>query len=315
LISAFNSKFEINFKIKKLENLIISNSLVNIKYKNQIKMTMIYDIIYLEDYERELFSTRRQEYLFEKKVYNTPLELNTTTLNQTKFNIGYDSPIKDFYYYVQLNKIIDAKQYFNFTFDYILPELNMSTSYKLMYLQQMINLNYYDDEMKLMYDKFIDMMLEKLLKLKYKNPNINLSGVNSNNLKFLYNNLTNKDINIIEARFESYYEKILQKKTISNSILYLNDVERYNIDQYYSNKIIEYQSYNNMIPGLHLYTFSLYPLEYQPSGYANFSSVRPKFQIRLSSNKLTKNDVLNCYMIARSYNIMRFISGISGIAW
>ena len=47
--------------------------MIKLQYKNNIKMTMIYSIIYLDDYERELFSKMRHEYLYERKKYNAVL--------------------------------------------------------------------------------------------------------------------------------------------------------------------------------------------------------------------------------------------------
>ena len=32
-------------------------------------MTSIYSIVYLDDYERELFNTMRHEYLYERKIF------------------------------------------------------------------------------------------------------------------------------------------------------------------------------------------------------------------------------------------------------
>ena len=71
-----------------------------------------------------------------------------------------------------------------------------------------------------------------------------------------------------------------------------------------------------MIAGLQIYNFSLYPLEYQPSGNANFYVLKPEIEFDLDDiSSLKSNDILNSYVIARSYNIMRMISGIAGKAW
>lgn len=309
LISNVYSQVEFVFSIKNLNDIIIKNPFIELEYKNNIKMTMIYSIIYLEDREREMFSNMRQEYLFERKIYNSSIKIDATKQIQDKFFLGLENPIKDIFYYIQSNKNKLAKQYYNFTFDYLLPELYMTTVNKLIYLQQTINLGYYDTKIKKLYDQCIKLMLDKIIKSKMYN-------ISYTDLKLLYNNLTDYEQSIVESYFNDYYEKCLSENVLDYSILYLNSVERYRISEYYSNKIVAFQNYNNIIPGLQSYSFSLHPLEYQPSGYVNLNILKPEFRIKLS--KLIhniNNDTLNIYMIARSYNIIRFISGIVGLAW
>jgi hypothetical protein len=310
LISNVYSQIQFDFLLRNLEDIIIKNQFVELEYKNILKMTMIHSIIYLEEKERNMFSNMRQEYLIEKKIYNSSIQLDITKQYQDKFYLGIEYPIKDFFYYIQLKKNISAKQYYNFTYNYLLPDLDITTINKLIYLQQIMNLEYYDAKIKKLYDKCIILMLDKIK--KYKLYNISLTD-----LKLLYNNLTLQDQSIIESYFNEYYENCLKERILDYSILYLNSVERYKIDDYYSNKIIPYQNYNNIIPGLHSYSFSLHPLEYQPSGYINFIVLKPDFRLILSNliNKLNNTDILNLYMIGRSYNILRFISGIVGLAW
>jgi hypothetical protein len=319
LISTLYSNIELNFKLKNLDDLIIKNKFVNIKYKNSIKMTPIYSIIYLDDYERELFSTMRQEYLYERKIYNTPIQLNINKQIQNRFHVPFNFPIKDYYYYVQLNRMLEAKQYYNYTFGYLLPELNMTTRDKLRYLQQTISNRHYDDVIYDLYLKCLNLMMDKIFILKSKAPTLNIIslGIKTNDLHFLYNNLTDFDTSFVENLFVTYFETKFQEQMLDRSQLYLNSVERFNKSDEYTNMIVPFQSYNNMICGLQIFNFSLHPMEYQPSGYANFSALNPEFRVELSSNikMLKSNDVLVCHLLARSYNIMRFISGIAGMAW
>lgn len=317
LISNLYSQTEIIFILRNLEDMIIKNHFVELEHKNIIKMTMIYSIIYLEEKEREMFSNMRQEYLIEKKIYNSSIQLDISKKYQDKFYLGIEYPIKDIFYYIQSRKNVQAKQYYNFTFNYLLPELDMTTIYKLIYLQQTMNLGYYDTKIKKLYDKCINLMLDKIIYLQhYLGKNI-INKISLTDLKLLYNNLTKEEISMIETYFSEYYESCLKEEVLDYSILYLNSVERYKIDDYYSNKIVAYQNYNNIIPGLQSYSFSLHALEYQPAGYVNLTALKPEFRLILSDliNKLNESDILNTYMIGRSYNILRFISGIVGLAW
>ena len=313
LISNIHSNFSINLQIRSLESLTIFNKYTTLIYKDKIKMTLIYSIIYLDEYECKLFNTMRHEYLYEKKIYNTPIQLDQTKLLQSRYHISFNCPIKDIFYYIQLESIRKAKQYYNFTYNYLLPELHMTTRNKIIYVEQIYKLDYYDIEIKNLFEKLIRMRDSKINILIVYNINNNFTAID---LSILYNNLTDNDILIIESYFTTYYENKLNNKTIDRSQLYLNSIERFNLTNSYTNKIIPYESYTSIISGLEVFKFSLYPLEYQPSGYCNFLQLKPEIQLTLTNTEdISTDDIIRSYIIARSYNIIRFMSGISGIAW
>jgi hypothetical protein len=322
LISTLYSNIELNIKLKNLDDIIIKNEFTNLKYKNSIKMTAIYSIIYLDDYERKLFNTNRHEYLYEKKIYISPIQMNINSSGQNKVNLPFDYPVKDFFYYIQSKKMLEAKQYYNYTFDYLLPELNMGTRDKLIYLQQTILNGHYDNSIYNLFTKCINLQNNRikhfLIRAKLSQETILEVNIDlEKNLQILYNNLDSSEIILIENLFTNYFEIKIQEKTIKQSQLYFNSVERYNKSDEYTKMIVPFQSYNNMICGLHIFNFSLYPLEYQPSGYANFSTYKSKFTVELSDKikLLNQKDVIICHLFARSYNIIRLIGGIAGIAW
>ena len=190
----------------------------------------------------------------------------------------------------------------------------MLTRNKIIYLEQKIKDKHYDEKIYNIYEQLIQIRNSKINKLVYYNIN---NPSTSNNLSLLYNNLTQNDISMIESFFTSYYKNKLDEEIISKSQLFLNSIERFNTSDYFTNKLTPYQSYTSMICGLQIFKFSLYPLEYQPSGYCNFSQLKPEFQLTLSDNvdNILPNDIIRSYIIARSYNIIRFMSGICGIAW
>jgi hypothetical protein len=311
LISNLHSNFTINLQIKDINDITIKNKYATLVYKNNIKMTLIYSIVYLEEEECRLFSTMRQEYLYEQKIYNTPLQLDLNNFEQKKHHIPFNQPIKDLFYYIQLQSMTDIGQYYNFTNTYLLPQLDMNTRNKIIYLEQIVLNKYYDNKIYNIYLELLKIKNEKIIKLKCYNV---YNSLVEKDLAILYNNLTDIDIIRIETLFDTYYQDKLNEQLISKSQLYLNSIERYNLSGDITNKIVPYQSYTNSISGLNIYNFSLHPLEYQPSGYCNFSSLKPEF--RLTVNNLNfKNEVIKQYLFARSYNIIRFISGICGIAW
>ena len=311
LISNLHSNFTLNLQIKDINDITIKNKYATLVYKNNIKMTLIYSIVYLEEEECRLFSTMRQEYLYEQKIYNTPLQLDLNNFEQKKYHIPFNQPIKDLFYYIQLQSMTDIGQYYNFTNTYLLPQLDMNIRNKIIYLEQIVLNKYYDNKIYDIYLELLKIKNEKIIKLKCYNV---YNSLVEKDLALLYNNLTNIDIIRIETLFNTYYQDKLNEQLISKSQLYLNSIERYNLSGDITNKIVPYQSYTNSISGLNIYNFSLHPLEYQPSGYCNFSSLKPEFKLTIN-NLNFKNEVIKQYLFARSYNIIRFISGISGIAW
>jgi len=144
-----------------------------------------------------------------------------------------------------------------------------------------------------------------------------LSLINTKSIKYFYNNLTKADELFTEQLFTNYYEIKLNNRSIDTAKLILNGVERFSEDTDFTNKIVPYEYYNNMISGLQTFNFSLHPNEYQPSGYANFYLFKPEFKIILNNSMLNipSDEVTMIYLCARSYNIMRFIGGIGGLAW
>ena len=76
--------------------------------------------------------------------------------------------------------------------------------------------------------------------------------------------------------------------------------------------------------GVYSYSFSLYPLDYQPSGSINFSQIdnaqlrfslkqNPKLVAGAADNGSFTNKIINIYAI--NYNVLRIMSGMAGLAF
>ena len=310
LISNLYSKLNLELKLRDINELIIKNKYISLKYVNRLNIKIYYDQIYLNENECKLFSTLRHEYLYNKILYNSSVQLDINKITQNKIDISFGSPIKDLFYYAQLQSNIDAKQYYNFTSNYLLPRLDMSCRDKIKYIYQQIQNSTYDNAIYKLYILIEDLRLNKIkLLTKY---NIVLTDYSN----ILFNNLTVLDISYIENLLIDYYENKLNEQLITSSTLYLNSIERYNLSSDITNKIIQYKSYTSIINGLQIYSFALYPLEYQPSGYCNFLHLRPQLSVNISNTLITKSsDIIKLNILGRSYNIIRFMSGICGIAW
>jgi hypothetical protein len=104
---------------------------------------------------------------------------------------------------------------------------------------------------------------------------------------------------------------------ISNSSIILNGTDLINQEYKYFNYLHPYTHYKSTPShGVNVYSFSLNPLETQPSGSCNFSRI-PKTSLNVVLNKdiTIENDSLNLTVIVVNYNILRIIGGISGLAY
>jgi hypothetical protein len=104
---------------------------------------------------------------------------------------------------------------------------------------------------------------------------------------------------------------------ITNSSIILNGTNLINQEYKYYNYLHPYVHYKSTPSlGINVYSFSLNPLETQPSGSCNFSRI-PKTSLNVVLNKdiAIEDDTLDLTVIVVNYNILRIIGGISGLAY
>ena len=96
--------------------------------------------------------------------------------------------------------------------------------------------------------------------------------------------------------------------------LQLNGHDRFSVrDGDYFNYVQPYQHHENVPSvGVNVYSFGLKPEEHQPSGTCNMSRIdNATLHLTLTSN--TKNASVRVY--ATSYNVLRIMSGMGGLAY
>lgn len=106
-------------------------------------------------------------------------------------------------------------------------------------------------------------------------------------------------------------------RIIENELIVLNSINRMELSkpEYYTYVQIYQNKMTSCPEGIHMYSFCINPLEYQPSGTLNFSKVDDAY-LSLNFNKLInyQNPV-----IIRSYgiqlNIFRVINGLGGLGY
>ena len=114
-------------------------------------------------------------------------------------------------------------------------------------------------------------------------------------------------------------ESHVNGEILKNARLMFNGLDRTETkDNYYYNLIQPYQ-HHTFIPkeGIYVYSFSLFPENFQPSGSCNMSKLN-KIQIYLETiDKLndTKKYEYDFTLYAVNYNFMRITSGLAGLAY
>ena len=119
--------------------------------------------------------------------------------------------------------------------------------------------------------------------------------------------------------FRTLYDDVY----VTDATLFINGQNRIQkIDGIYYNLVQAYQNYPQSNPNYEIssYSFSLKPIDYNPSGFLNFSSVKNfNVSMTIDGNKINKNTTINnntnsnYYLNVRvygiNYNILRCIYG------
>lgn len=115
--------------------------------------------------------------------------------------------------------------------------------------------------------------------------------------------------------------------SVRTAILKLNGHDRFDRREgaYFNYVQPDIHHSNSPAEGINVYSFSLYPEQHQPSGTANLSRIDSTDlfitfdEQTLSDASLPPLDLLNddaeFYIFATNYNILRFMSGLAGIAY
>lgn len=163
--------------------------------------------------------------------------------------------------------------------------------------------------------KNINLDLDFYHPLKYIVWTIQRSRNVSKNLHFRYSNNTSNIVNFFpEIDFD-------KNNTVSQCRLELNGINRIEYqDGIYFNYIQPLECFSKTpVDGINVYSFSLNPLEIQPSGSCNFSKLNKKTLNIVLTDEFYNNIVddekiiINVYGI--NYNILRFSNGLAGLGF
>lgn len=111
---------------------------------------------------------------------------------------------------------------------------------------------------------------------------------------------------------------VTEKEILTSATLLLNGLERFEEkDGSYFNLIQPYQ-YHTVIPkaGIYVYSFSLHPESFQPSGTCNMSRIN-KIELKTEIIKVPTGETYNydMFVYVVSYNFLKITGGLAGIAF
>ncbi len=335
-IALKNTELRLSWKTKNIYD-CLTNDLDDYKFSStpNIKITLIDDFILLDMKERELFGTYSHEYIINKfNTYDSVyIDKTTSTIPKQIFGL-----IKDIYF---ITKPVNSKlTYYE----------NIETDYDIRYQRYVDSLEYYNlfisnnkvytsSEQR---DYSLDIDLLNVIMIEYDNY---INSIVSDRIDRLINNFSGysiyndellKMLMYIEDKYFSnqtdnkktfsltmYLEylykpnKIIEKISPLDSLtIKTNGTELFAPrDWKYFNSVVPNQKFNNSLEiGFYVYSFSLYPNEYQHSGHLNFTHF-DDVTFKISSNENVLNEPYNLHILTKEYNILRIMSGMGSLAW
>ena len=303
LISLINTNVSIKIKLKPIDKLL--NLDYNIKpifvddnghkINDEISVYAMANYIYLDEEERQLFATKRHEYLIEQNQYFTTPFFNKRSLASGKINIklNLQNNIKDIFIFGQISNNINLKDFANYTINE--SKFDSVTNYLLNLNRIPKNTNIYN-MIKNVYNRTV--IKFKILSEQIKLENINTSW------------FTNDEIVVLKELIKNI-EEYDGNNVIKDIKMTINGKEIINLPTSYMSLVNIYKKYNKSSNnGINVHSFSLYPLENQPSGSLNFSVLNDiELDMHVDDNILNTDDFM-IKIIGRGYNILRIFSGM-----
>ena len=326
LVALQYTEIKIKYKINNFSELIFNYN--NEKINEKIKINLISDYILLDEEERLTFGSIKHTYLI-----NNYCKQQTKFIDSTESILNYKLTglIKDIYI---ITKLLDDK---NLTF---YPEYINDYDYKYniyMICLKYINDNIYISETEYKYN--IDIFIIKNNIIEYNNYTESSNKAEFIKINKLLSNFSslkywNKDLllylmyyidkyllnNSNKYYLLSYYLQYQYCNNVLTNEIHLLEKLKISIgnidiftgfDNIYFNNVVPYTKYYNSLPtGYYVYTFSLNPIDDQPSGHINFTSI-DNTVLSIKSY----NQKYNLHLITKDYNIIRIMSGIGSLTW
>lgn len=318
----------LKYQINEINNILL-NDLNGAKFSKipSIYIELVSDTILLDTPERLLFGTHNHEYIIDRFVIYPK---NIIYQNKQTINIKFSGLIKDIFWISKPIYHSNDTCYKKYIYDYddkykyYIKTIDEYEKYKITNILTDNNINYNND--------FIIL----------KNIETEIILNNSSRIIFINNDeLFNKyELKYILYLMDKYCKNYSFENQIKNIRLYLIYIYKNNVssidispiktlniqsngvdlvptlDDTYYNTLIPYLKFQNSPPiGYYTHTFSLFPLDKQPSGHLNFNHLENvTLNIETSINE-NNGEPFNLVAIVKEYQILRIMSGQASLAW
>lgn len=286
----------INIKLRELSKCCYFEENNNININEIIKLpyvSLYVDYIYIDQPEREKFGQKQLEYLIEEHQTIIYKNLSTQIINNI---LNFVNPVKEIFWVIQSTNSLNVYKTWN---KYNLPSESMFDavqSHNLgILLLGVFNFKIGDN---------IIITRSLYYNGKYKIKSISELGI------IVGGNFINTDSGLISNQ--------LEENTITNSTLMLNGIPIIdNVPVEYLNLVQPYQCHTNTPSlGIYVYSFSLHPEEFQPSGTCNLGLVSSTELYNVLNPKLYKRifdqkDSLILKVFAKNLNILKITKGMA----
>lgn len=269
------------------------NELLYFDKKPELECKVLAEYVYLDKKERHRFAQSRHEYLIEQVVRNKSLTVNR---NQHEIQMHFPGPVKEFIWFVQLDKFINGSlpngelQWYNFT----------TEPYE------------YDSNEHM--NRSIERERKELI----------VEDASGDKLAYYYNEYSNR-ANTNHGSLKSVVDK---------SLITLNGkrVTQFYNQNYYGN--LQGYLYHTHTPptGINIFSYALHPEMFQPTGATNMGKIDDStLKIQLDDSIeieedidfypcregdiITKENWGKLSIFGTTQNILRILSGMSGLAF
>lgn len=261
-----------------------TTAMSNVTVPSLSSCSLFVDYVYLDTDERRRFAQVSHEYLIEQLQFTGD---ESTSNTNNKFKLNFNHPTKELVWVVQPDdNVSDAapwgKQWYNYTdaYDYtyqVTGGVGASGAFA-------------QSNVSVLTGQTGDIRAGAM-------PGIARGGANNVYIPVSFENGVNP---------------------VSQALLQLNGHDRFSIrDGKYFNLVQPYQHHENVPScGINVYSFALRPEEHQPSGTCNFSRIdNATLQLTLTSATVASGRSAKVRIYAVSYNVLRIMSGMGGLAY
>jgi len=350
LIALQYHEVRVHFTFAAASTLVCYENSADVSKVSMKDASLLVDYVYLDSEERRRFAQVGHEYLIEQLQFTGE---ESATNRTPKYNLGFNHPTKELVWAMRNGNFM-GNVFLGYSGNgshadevakaLVKSKLEVVASASVEWAGQDVKLTVDTDEMtsgkELQYNASSDVLKSGVsLYGKITAATVLISGLTVN-VTSVSHTLTAGDVstqlaNLTDSRAATYsgtgvtvnqfnnYGTYLDGTVnpVSEALIQLNGHDRFEKQSGdYFNYVQPHQHHSHTpAAGINVYSFALHPEQHQPSGTANLSRI-DKTQLNLWFNADDDNvNLLNTdnklYVFAFSYNVLRIMSGMGGLAY